>query len=90
MKNFGYIAFKKAISVPIKVEISSCNFFNIGEKQGDPLIAELLTTLCMMIYELAYNLIMLLILLITALANKVKVTSKINLHYISEKVIAFN
>lgn len=38
---------------------------------------------------LVYNLIILLI-LITALANKVKVTSKINLHYISQKVIAFN
>lgn len=75
--------------MPIKVEITSFNFFNTGAKQWDPLIAELFTTLFMMIYELVYNLIILLI-LITALANKVKVTSKINLHYISRKVIAFN
>lgn len=43
-----------------------------------------------MIYEFVYNLIILLILLITASANKVKVISKINLHYISQKVTASN
>lgn len=75
--------------MPIRIEISSYNFLNTGAKQWDLLIAELFTTLFMIIYELVYNLTILLI-LITALDNGVKVTSKINLHYISQKVIAFN
>lgn len=44
----------------------------------------------MMIYEFVYNLIILLIFLITDSANTVKVTYKINLRYISQKVTASN